>query len=161
MGRAAWAAVIVAIVAVVGVVAIAVVDPSALDLPGGSPSPSSGNGTVDTSYQVVDYTSSVDGTPLTYAVWEPPGYTPTGTYTFLLFLHGVESTNECTNVPDFAGGASMIDAANAAGWIVGSLCTRVADGWYVNSAATGPEETDVLDAIAHEKNVTHISSVYL
>jgi pimeloyl-ACP methyl ester carboxylesterase len=161
MDRGAWGAVVVAVVIVGALVAIVVVDPTALDLSGGPGRSGGGNGTVDTSYQVVDYTSSVDGAALSYAVWNPPGYTPTGTYAFLLFLHGVESTNLCTNVPSYAGGASMINAANSAGWIVGSVCTRVTNGWYANSPSTGPEETDVLDAIAHEKNVTHVSSVYL
>lgn len=119
------------------------------------------NGTVNATEAVVDYTSSVDGHALSYAVWYPPGYSPSGSYAFLLFLHGVESTNACDNVPSYAGGASMIDAANGAEWIVGSLCTRVTDGWYVNSPSTGPEETDVLDAIAHEKTLTHVTAVYL
>lgn len=162
MNRTAGAVVVVAVLVVVGLVALVVIDPSFLALPAGRPAGSTPtNGTADTSFQTIQYTSSVDGKTLSYAVWNPPGFTPSGSYTFLLFLHGVESTNECSNVPSYAGGDSMIDAANAAGWIVGSLCTRVTDGWYVNSPATGPEETDVLDAIAHEKNVTHVTSVYL
>lgn len=134
---------------------------------GGSPAAGGGgraggsNDTVNATEATIDYTSSVDGHPLSYAVWYPPHYSASGSYAFLLFLHGVESTNVCDDVPSYAGGASMINAANGAGWIVGSLCTRVTDGWYVNSPNTGPEETDVLDAIAHEKNLTHITAVYL
>jgi poly(3-hydroxybutyrate) depolymerase len=162
MNRSTWLVAAVVVLVVVALVAIVVVDPGALDLSPSHPGRTgTSNGTVNTSYQTIDYTSSVDGKQLSYAVWDPTDYTPSGSYVFLLFLHGVESTNECTNVPDYTGGASMINAANGAGWIVGSLCTRVTDGWYVNSPSTGPEETDVLDAIAHEKNVTHVTAVYL
>lgn len=128
---------------------------------GGASPPGGSNGTVNATEATIDYVSSVDGHPLSYGVWYPPHYSPSGSYAFLLFLHGVESTNVCDNVPSFGSGASMINAANAAGWVVGSLCTRVTNGWYVNSPYTGPEETDVLDAIAHERNLTHITSVYL
>ncbi len=161
MKRAGWAAVCVAVLVVIALVALVVVDPSFFALPAGRSPNGGSNGTVDTSYQTIQYTSSVDGKSLSYAAWDPPGFTSSGSYPFLLFLHGVESTNECSNVPSYTGGASMINAANAAGWIVASLCTRVTDGWYVNSPSTGPEETDVLDAIAHEKTVAHVTSVYL
>lgn len=161
MNRGA-AVLVVVVLLVAGLVAVAVFAPTWVGLRGhpasGGPA---GNGSVDTSYQTVHYTSSVDGTPLTYAVWDPSGFSPSGTYPFLLFLHGVESTNVCTNVPDYSGGASLINAANAAGWVVGSLCTRTTDGWYVNSPRTGPQETDVLDAIAYEKTLVHVSQVYL
>lgn len=153
---------VVVLVVLAGLVTLYELDPGAFgprSVPGG---PAGGsNGTVNSTSAVIDYDSSVDGHPLSYVVWYPPHYAASGTYRFLLFLHGVESTNICDNVPSYQGGASMIDAANAAGWIVGSLCTRVTDGWYVNSPTTGPGETDVLDAIAHEKNLTHVSGVYL
>lgn len=156
-----WVAVgLVIVVVVASVVFLTVGDPAILRGSASAGGAGSGNGTVGPG-SPVQYTSSVDGASLSYDVWEPPNYSAARTYVFLLFLHGVESTNECSNVPDYAGGASMISAANGAGWIVGSLCTRVTDGWYVNSPTTGPEETDVLDAIAHEKTLTHISAVYL
>ncbi|MCI4336030.1 MAG: hypothetical protein L3K17_02380 [Thermoplasmata archaeon] len=159
--RASVVVAVVVVLIVVGLGGIYFVDPGVLGIqPAASPSNAS-NGTVGSNASVIDYTSSVDGHPLSYSMWYPPHYTASGTYTFLLFLHGVESTNVCSNVPTYAGGASMINAANAAGWLVGSLCTRVTDGWYVNSPSTGPEETDVLDAIAHEKNLTHVAAVYL
>ncbi len=161
MSRTGWAVVAVAAVVVLGLLAVAVVDPTLLGLPAGHGTRGGSNGTVNSSFETVQYASSVDGRALSYAVWTPSGYTPSGSYTFLLFLHGVESSNECSNVPQFAGGASMINAATGAGWIVGSLCTRTTDGWYVNSPTTGPQETDVLDAIAHEKTLTHVTSVYL
>lgn len=152
----------VVLVVVAGFAALYALDPTAFSprSTGGGPA-GPANGSVNSTQAVIDYDSSVDGRPLSYVVWYPPHYVASGTYPFLLFLHGVEGTNLCDNVPSFQGGASMINAANEAGWVVGSLCTRVSDGWYVNSPNTGPEETDVLDAIAHEKNVTHVSAVYL
>jgi S-formylglutathione hydrolase FrmB len=161
MRRSNLGVVVVVLLVVVAFVAVAFADPSIFNLSAGGGGGSQGdNGTAGPGTSVA-YTSSVDGAQLSYDIWNPPGFTSAGTYPFLLFLHGVESTNECSNVPDYAGGASMITAANGAGWVVGSLCTRVTDGWYVNSPTTGPEETDVLDAIAHEKTLTQVSGVYL
>ncbi len=158
--RGAAVVVVVVLVVVAGLVGVAVLDPGLLFGARG-PGPSPSNATVNSTPSLVSFPSSVDGKTISYAAWYPPGYTPSGTYGFLLFLHGVESTNVCANVASYAGGASMINAALAAGWVVGSDCTRTTDGWYVNSATTGPQETDVLDVIAHEKSVTHVSAVYL
>ena len=160
--RLIGSALVVVLLVVAGFAALYELDPGAFGpktAPGGAGN--NPNGTVNSTEAVINYTSSVDGHPLSYILWYPAHYTASGTYPFLLFLHGVEGTNLCDNVPSFQGGASMIDAATGAGWVVGSLCTRVTDGWFVNSPNTGPEESDVLDAIAHEKNLTHVSAVYL
>ncbi|HTT35097.1 MAG TPA: alpha/beta hydrolase [Thermoplasmata archaeon] len=121
------------------------------------------NGTPAEPYSVISYTSSVDGAPLTYREWVPPTYSANRSTAFLLFLHGQtdQSDNGCGEFDNRSGGISMLNAALAQGWLAGSLCTRTGDGWYVNSPYSGPQETDVLDAIAHERAIRNVSSVYL
>jgi len=163
MNRGALAAVVVALLVVAGLVGVLEFAPGLLtgSHAAGRGGPGPTNGSVNATNGTIAFTSSVDGHPLSYAIWYPPNYDAQASHTFVLFLHGVESSNECANVPSYTGGASLINAATGAGWVVGSMCTRVADGWYVNSPSTGPEETDVLDAIAHEKTLTHVTDVYL
>jgi pimeloyl-ACP methyl ester carboxylesterase len=117
------------------------------------------NGTVNESFDIQTYTSTVDGTALSYYEWLPFGYTPSQSYPFLLYLHG--KGYQGGQVFNTVGGTSAINAAIANGFIVGSLETRSEGGFYLNSRYTGPQQQDVLDAIVHEKSVRSVSSVWL
>jgi pimeloyl-ACP methyl ester carboxylesterase len=55
----------------------------------------------------------------------------------------------------------VLSAATAFGAILISLNTRTASGFYANTACGGPQEQDVLDAIALETSTRHVASVYL
>jgi pimeloyl-ACP methyl ester carboxylesterase len=63
------------------------------------------------------------------------------------------------------GGSSippgLVTNATKGGFIVISLNTRSAAGFYVNSTCGGPQEQDVLDAIAHEQGLRNVGKVYL
>ncbi|MCI4339900.1 MAG: alpha/beta hydrolase, partial [Thermoplasmata archaeon] len=81
----------------------------------------------------------------------------------VVFLHGLGTgTNRVIGgiggsaVPD-----AIVDNASAASMILISLNTRTASGFYANTPCGGPQEQDVLDAIAHEKAARKVSSVYL
>lgn len=119
----------------------------------------SGNDTVDGPSTLQSYSSSVDGTPLNYYEWLPIGYNASDTYPFLLFLHGKGHGGD--QVFTEAGGVSAINAAIAHGFIVGSLNTRTNGGFYINSQYTGPQEQDVLDALHHEQQLRHVSTLWL
>ncbi len=118
-----------------------------------------GSGTTPSVFSIVPFNSTVDGTPLSYLEWLPAGYDPARAYPFLLYLHG--QANDCTEIENTSGGQSVIAAGNASGFIVASLCTRTNTGFYVNSPYTGPQEQDLLDAIASEKARHAIRAVYV
>jgi pimeloyl-ACP methyl ester carboxylesterase len=127
--------------------------------PGAGPTPCARPGNPTGPFTTQYYTSSVDGTLLSYYEWLPAGYTSNERLPLLMFLHGKGyQGNSIWTVP--AGAASVTDAL-AAGFLVVSLNTRNASGFYVNSPYTGPQEQDVLDAIAHEKALRTVGSVYL
>ncbi len=110
------------------------------------------------------YTSSVDGFPLSYLEWLPAGYAASQSYPLAVFLHGVGTST--TWVRGGIGGAvdmttSLVDNASKDGFILISINTRSAEGFYVNSPCGGPQEQDVLDAIAHESSLRHLSHIYL
>jgi len=112
----------------------------------------------------ISYNSSVDGFPLTYVEWLPTGYSPNATYPLAVFLHGVGT--DTAPIPGGIGGEnqvspSLVDNASAYGFIMIGINTRTSSGFYINSPCGGPQGQDVLDAIAHEKSIRHISSVYL
>ncbi len=125
--------------------------------------PSGGSGPPPPPFDIQNYTSSVDQAALTYFEWLPTGYSASDSYPFLLFLHGQVGHTDpgCEELDNHGSGANTLAAGIAAGFLVGAICTRTGNGWYVNSPFTGPQETDVLDAIAHEKSVRHVASVYL
>lgn len=109
--------------------------------------------------QVIPYTSSVDGTSLSYYEWLPNGYNPNATYPLAMFLHGLaQAGNELlTN----SGGPGIIAAAQADGYILISINTRTNDGFYVNSPYSGPQQQDVVDAVHHEEALRHIGKLYV
>jgi pimeloyl-ACP methyl ester carboxylesterase len=110
-------------------------------------------------YQTVNYTSSVDGTGLSYYEWLPPDYSNATAYPLAVYLHGLGYGG--SEISTLSGGVSAITAAQADGFILISLNTRTGSGFYVNSPYTGPQQQDVLDAIAHEKSIRDVGKVYL
>jgi pimeloyl-ACP methyl ester carboxylesterase len=105
------------------------------------------------------YRSSVDGTLLSYYEWLPAGYVPSSRHALLLYLHGKGAQGD--QLYQDLDGVTTINDALAAGYIVVALNTRNAGGFYVNSPYTGPEEQDVLDAIAHEKALRLVSALWV
>jgi len=110
-------------------------------------------------YNVVNFTSSVDGTNLSYYEWLPNNFSNASEYPLAVYLHGLGYQG--SEIITLAGGLSAIAAAQADGFILISLNTRTGGGFYVNSPYTGPQQQDVLDAITHEKTLREVSQVYL
>ncbi len=109
---------------------------------------------------LINYTSTVDGTALSYYEWLPVNYSRNGTYPLAIFLHGQYLAGDQLIVHD--GGPQTVLAAELAGFILISINTpRSSSGFYVNSIYTGPEEQDVLDAIAHEQSLRHVGKLYV
>ena len=108
---------------------------------------------------VVDYSSSVDGTGLSYYEWLPNAFDPNATYPLAVFLHGLaQAGNELlTN----SGGPGIIAGAQASGFLLISINTRTSDGFYVNSPYSGPQQQDVVDAIVHEQGLRHVGRLYV
>jgi pimeloyl-ACP methyl ester carboxylesterase len=110
-------------------------------------------------YSLVNYVSSVDGVNLSYYQWLPDGFSNSTAHPLAVYLHGLGADG--TELFTLNGGLSAIAAAQADGFILISLNTRTGDGFYVNSPYSGPQQQDVLDAIASEKSRHQISGVYL
>ena len=92
----------------------------------------------------------------------------------MVFFHGIGNSTipvpggisnflTMLSTPTFDGNAarSLIRNASAEGFIFVSLNTRSLEGFYADTPCGGPQQTDVLDAIAHERHLRSISSVYL
>jgi len=124
-----------------------------------SPLNASGNGTFGSVAVTRYYASSVDGRILDLREWLPFGFNRAHAYPILVFLHG--KGYQGSELPDSTGGASAISAGVTHGFIVVALDTRTANGFYVNSRYTGPQEQDVLDGIHFESAIHHVSAVYL
>lgn len=112
----------------------------------------------------VDYKSSVDSYPLSYLVWFPTGYVAGDTYPLAIFLHGIGTTTWVRGgtggITDLSG-TNIPASAQAAGLIFVSLNTRSAAGFYTNTPNGGPQEQDVLDAVASIEANYHVSKIYL
>lgn len=109
------------------------------------------------------YASSVDGFNLSYQEVLPAGFIPTATYPLAVELHGI-ALNESVAKPGGYTGSVDNNTANASssvGFILLDPASRTGDGYYVDSANTGPQAQDVLDAIVHEQSLRHIGPVYL
>ncbi|MCI4360730.1 MAG: hypothetical protein L3J91_03430 [Thermoplasmata archaeon] len=112
----------------------------------------------------LSYNSSVDGWPLSYLEWLPAGYSATRSYPLAVFLHGVGASSAW--IRGGTGGMadmtpSLLDNASSSGFVFIALNTRTVDGFYIDSPCGGPQQQDVLDAIAHEEALRHIGPVYL
>ncbi len=117
---------------------------------------------------LVSYSSSVDGWPLSYEEWLPTGYTSGSSYPLAVYLHGEVGQSGTwvrggvvSGLMATAWGTTLIQAARSHGFLLIALNTRTGDGFYVNSPFTGPQQTDVLDAIAHEEEIRSVASLYL
>ena len=99
-------------------------------------------------FTIVNYTSSVDGTNLSYYEWLPAGYVATQKFPLAIFLHGLAQTGGELLVE--TQGLNTIANASTFGFVLMSVNTRTPAGFFVNSPFTGPQEQDVLDALAHE-----------
>lgn len=123
----------------------------------------------------VTYRSSVDRFPLSYEEVLPAHYRSSSSYPMLVYLHGAGSSASVVRGGSGNGlvgfvtsttqeGEALIHLlANASkfGFIVIAPSPRSAQGFYVNSTCTGPEEQDTVDAIHHEESLRPISGVYL
>ncbi|MFI5417797.1 MAG: hypothetical protein ACHQ2Y_02715 [Candidatus Lutacidiplasmatales archaeon] len=110
----------------------------------------------------VYYHSSVDNFLLSYYETIPSPFNNSQSHPLAVELHGL--TGETLPVSGGTGGyvaASTALAAAQDGFILININTRTGSGWYVNSNYTGPQEQDILDAIAHEKVHRQVSAVYL
>lgn len=156
-------AVVVAALVIVAIVVLA----SILVVPGllrlhraGGGAGGGGGGIPPGPYSLVNYSSSVDGLALSYYEWVPTGFDPNSTYPLAIFLHGQYMDGDELLVHD--GGPQLTAAAQASGFLLISINTpRSTSGFYVNSQYTGPEEQDVLDAIAHEESLRHVGALFL
>lgn len=124
----------------------------------------------------VAYVSSVDGWSLSYYEFLPAHFDPSRTYPVAVYLHGMMATGARWTpggVPsDFLGALTrpggdgsvargLLTNASAHGTIFLVLNTRTGAGFYANTPCGGPQEQDVLDAIAHESALRHVGRVYL
>ena len=111
----------------------------------------------------VAYLSSVDRFPLSYYEWLPSKYVPSQKTPLTVYFHGIGTSTNF--IRGGIGGdviaGSLVDNASTFGSILISLNTRNSAGFYTNTACGGPQAQDVLDAIAHEKSLRNISSVFL
>ena len=109
--------------------------------------------------QIISYSSSVDGTALSYYEWLPNGYDPNATYPLAVFLHGLAQAGDelLTN----SGGPGIIAGAQSDGYLLISINTRTPDGFYVNSPYSGPQQQDVVDAVHHEESLRHVGKLYV
>jgi len=130
-----------------------------------------------TNYSVVPYTSSVDGYALSYAEWLPEPFNNSASYPLVVYLHGQQDTSgtwypggltddlvqSLTGPPtaDQRTAEALINASRAQPAILIALNTRSGSGWYIDSPCGGPQEQDVLDAIAQERARYHVDGVYL
>lgn len=114
---------------------------------------------IATNYTLVSYRSSVDGKALSFLEWLPHPMTNTSKAPLAVFLHGLGFSG-LQLVSDPAG-PGIVRAAMTGGFALISLNTRTNYGFYVNSPFTGPQEQDVLDAVAREKSRLSVTGVYL
>ncbi len=118
---------------------------------------------------VVDYNSSVDAWNLSFNEWLPASYDSTLSYPLAVYLHPEAGNNSTWYVggakqwtlASQSFGASYITAARSLGFILIAINTRTLAGFYVNSPFTGPQEQDVLDAIAFEETRRATDGVYV
>ena len=136
------------------------------------------NPTPSGNYSMVSYASSVDGFALSYAEWLPSGYSSAQTYPLIVYLHGQQDTSgkwfsggltsdlvlalgNTSNAAERSTASALVNATGAQGVILIALNTRSGSGWYIDSPCGGPQEQDVLDAVAFEEGLRHVGAVYL
>lgn len=129
-------------------------------------------------FTVVPYTSSVDGYSLSFDEWLPNNYSSAKSYPLIVYLHGQQDTSgkwfpggltsdfvdmlqNTSDAADRSTTEAMINLSREQPAILIAINTRSGSGWYINSPCGGPQEQDVLDAIAFEKERRSISRVFL
>jgi pimeloyl-ACP methyl ester carboxylesterase len=172
VGTLAVTAIVLLLVGPVGALGTAGTGPT-----GGTPRVS----TVPDNGTAIPYNSSVDGFPLSYEEWLPAGYVPTRVhYPLLVYLHGQQDTsgrwvqggltssfvqylNSTGHAPDIVAAKAILANASLNRFILIAPNSRTGAGFYVNSLCGGPQEQDLLDAIAHEESLRHtnLHQVYL
>jgi pimeloyl-ACP methyl ester carboxylesterase len=130
---------------------------------------------------LVTYNSSVDGFPLSYEEWVPAGSAGTGMHHHLLvYLHGQQDTsgnwfpgglpssfvtylNATVATADVNVARAIVANASLNHVLLIAVNSRSGAGFFVNSPCGGPQEQDVLDAIAHEESIRSVNplQVYL
>lgn len=109
----------------------------------------------------VSYVSSVDAWPLSYLETLPAGYAGAPA-PLVVWLHGAGSS--VANVSGGTGASGepsgLIANASTFGYIDIAINTRSSAGYYLNTPCGGPQETDVLDAIANEEAAHTVTAVY-
>jgi len=112
----------------------------------------------------VSYNSSADGLALSYLEFLPAGFQSSASYPLVVYLHGAGNAYS-QNVSGGMGGlvvpAGLVSNASMSGYILISLNTRSSDSFYVNTPCGGPQQQDVVDAIAHEESMRSVSRLYL
>jgi len=124
---------------------------------------------------LVNYTSSVDGFALSYEEWLPAGYVSRGAeYPLVIYLHGqqdvtgkwfpgglpsslLEYLNASSTGAEGRAAKAIVQNASLTRTILIAVNSRSGAGFYVNSLCGGPQEQDVLDAIAHEATIRHVN----
>jgi|GEM_PF-753196 len=124
----------------------------------------------------VNYSSSVDGWPLSYSEWLPAGFDPTVAHPLVVFLHGQQATTGTwvagglpADILGYLGEQStngksaraLVAALANASDVLIAPNSRSGAGWYVDSPCGGPQQQDLMDAIVHEEAVRNVSAVYL
>ncbi|MCI4340344.1 MAG: hypothetical protein L3J73_03645, partial [Thermoplasmata archaeon] len=168
--RHRWVVPVVAVLAVL-VLAIPI---SALPMPSGTtgsgrPASADPSTAAVTAMTTVAYNSSVDNWSLSFSEWLPASYSSTSAYPLAVYLHP-EAGNNSTwyrggatqwKLTAQSYGSAYITAARSLGYILIAINTRTLAGFYVNSPFTGPQEQDVLDAIAFEETRRSTDGVYV
>jgi len=127
-------------------------------------------------YLNVTYNASTDGFPLSYEEWRPAGFNASDPHPLLVYLHGLEGAKghpvsggvrsdflRMLSLRSIEGATArgVVENASLNGYVVIAPNSRTAGGYFVNSPCGGPQEQDVLDAIASIRSFANVSSVYL
>ncbi len=116
----------------------------------------------------VQYSSSVDGFPLSYSEWRPAGFDPNRTYALSVYLHPLSNISTAPTRGGYGngllgepGGDAVVATALSDQFLLIAPNTRTGSGYYVDSPYSGPQGQDLQDAITHEESLRHVGRVYL
>lgn len=123
---------------------------------------------------LVNYTSTVDGWNLSYLEYLPANFTPGGAYPLAVYLHGIGNstgwvdggTNDwltqiANATPTGLAERGLVQNASRTGFILIVPYTRSQAGFFVDSPCGGPQQHDLLDAIASASANRTITGLYL
>ncbi len=127
-------------------------------------------------FTIVNYSSSVDAFPLSYQEWLPLNFSVQRSHSLLVYLPGLGAhedypkpggwADELGHYVTIRGGhgivaRGIVQNASLHGMVVIAINVRQGGGFEVNSPCTGPQEQDVLDAIASVQALYTINGVFL